>query len=67
MIDTLNADKLRALAAECAAQAEADGCSAEARTRYLKMHESLLALVDNAEWLNGNKPANKAAPAAAGG
>lgn len=53
MIDTLNADKLRAWASECAASAGAEDCPSEARARYLKMQESLLALADNADWLEG--------------
>ncbi|MDP2409084.1 MAG: hypothetical protein Q8M26_02235 [Pseudolabrys sp.] len=53
MIDTLNADKLRAWASECAVSASAQDCPAEAKARYLKMQESLLALADNADWLEG--------------
>ncbi len=61
MIDTLNAGKLRAWANECAVSASAEDCPAEAKARYLKMQESLLALADNADWLEGKS--GKSAPA----
>ena len=56
MPDTLNAAELRRLAMECAAMADSEGCAAEERERLLTMRESLLALADNADWLDG-KPA----------
>ena len=57
MTDTLNAAELRRLAMECAAMADADGCAAEERERLLTMRESLLALADNADWLEGRPAA----------
>jgi hypothetical protein len=53
MPDTLNAAELRRLAMECAAMADANGCAAEERERLLTMRESLLALAENADWLEG--------------
>jgi len=53
MPDTLNATELRRWAMECGAQAYMAGCNPEESTRLLKMRESLLALAENADWLNG--------------
>jgi hypothetical protein len=53
MIDTLNADELRAWAQECAKRANNEAFPGEERARYLKMQESFLALAVNADWLAG--------------
>jgi predicted metal-dependent enzyme (double-stranded beta helix superfamily) len=53
MPDTLNAAELRRWAMECGARAYIAGCTADESTRLLKMRESLLALAENADWLNG--------------
>jgi hypothetical protein len=53
MPDTLNAAELRRWAMQCGAEAETNGCSAEKRSRLLKMREALLALAESADWLDG--------------
>lgn len=53
MPDTLNATELRRWAARCVNQANDKNCSGEERERLLKMRQSLLALAENADWLNG--------------
>ncbi len=53
MRDTLNAAELRRWALECAAKATADGCPADERSRLMTMRESLLALAENVDWLDG--------------
>jgi hypothetical protein len=53
MLDTLNAAELRRWAMQCATEAASEGCDAEERTRLLTMRESLLALAENADWLDG--------------
>jgi len=53
MVDAPNALELRTWALECAQRADDPACSAEERTRLLKMRASLLALAENADWLAG--------------
>ena len=53
MPDTLNAAELRRWAMECGAKAYIAGCTPDESARLLKMRESLLALAENADWLNG--------------
>ena len=53
MPDTLDAAELRRWALQCSAKAESNGCSAEERSRLLKMREALLDLAENADWLAG--------------
>lgn len=53
MPDTLDAAELRRLAMQCGTDAESDGCSAEERSRLLKIREALLDLAQNADWLEG--------------
>ncbi len=60
MHDTLNAAELRRLAMQCAAQATEARCDPAERSRLLAMREALLALAENADWLDG-----KLAPQAA--
>ena len=38
---------------ECGAKAYIAGCTDDESARLLKMRESLLALAENADWLNG--------------
>jgi hypothetical protein len=51
--DTLNATELRLWAAHCLAQANDGMCSGEERDRLMTMHDSLLALAENSDWLEG--------------
>jgi len=60
MPDLLDAAELRRLAMQCAARAGAAECEASERERLLTIRESLLALAENADWLDG-----KLAPLAA--
>lgn len=55
MTDTLNSSELKRWAAQCLAQANNPRASGEERERLLKMHTSLLALADNADWLAGQQ------------
>ena len=55
MPDTLNAAELRRMAMECSTRAHERNCKAADRDRLLKMQESLLALADSADWLEGRK------------
>jgi hypothetical protein len=57
MPDTLNAADLRRWATRCATEARDKNCTAEESERLLKMHESLLALAESADWLNGKTSA----------
>jgi hypothetical protein len=53
MPDTLSAIDLRRWATQCAQKADDVNRSAEERDRLLRMHASLLALADSADWLAG--------------
>jgi len=53
MLDLLNAAELRRWAMECGAKAYRPDCSPDDSNRLLTMRESLLALAENADWLNG--------------
>ena len=64
MPDLLNAAELRRWAMECGARAYRPDCSAEDNVRLLTMRESLLALADNADWLNGKHADLRLLPAA---
>ncbi len=57
MPDTLNAIELRRWAMKCAARADAETANMQERERYLAMRESLLALAENADWLDGRRQA----------
>jgi len=67
--DTLNATELRRWAEHCLAQANDGMCSGEERDRLMTMHDSLLALAENSDWLEGrpSRPdAKRAAQVSAG-
>jgi hypothetical protein len=53
MTDTLNAAEPRRWAMRCMTRADAADCDDEERARLLRMREGLLALADNADWLDG--------------
>jgi hypothetical protein len=53
MPDTLSAIDLRRWAAQCAQKAEDVNRSGDERDRLLRMHASLLALAESADWLAG--------------
>ena len=53
MFDLLTGDELRLWAAQCAEKAKHIVSPRSERERLLKIHESLLALADNADWLSG--------------
>jgi len=55
MPDTLSAIDLRRWAAQCAQKADDANRSSEERDRLLRMHASLLALADSADWLAGQQ------------
>lgn len=53
MHDTMNAAALRRLAKECAVKASEDDCIPQERQRLVSMQQSLLALANDADWLDG--------------
>lgn len=55
MTDTMNARDLRRWATQCMLQANDPRCSGEERARLLTMRTSLLALAENADWLDGQR------------
>lgn len=62
MTDCLSAPDLRRWAVRCLTQANDPRCFAEERERLLKMHAALLALADNADWLQGKFNQNRSMP-----
>jgi hypothetical protein len=55
MPDTLSANDLRRWAAQCAQKADDVNRSADERARLMRMHASLLALAESADWLAGQQ------------
>lgn len=53
MPDTLSATDLRRWATQCTAQSTETSRSHDDRARLMRMHDSLLSLADNADWLTG--------------
>lgn len=61
MLDSLNGDELRRFAARCAESADTATMVRAERERLMRIHQALLALADNADWLSGRSRSLQAA------
>ena len=61
MVDTVSARELRHWAAQCAEQANDPRRTGDERDRLMKMHDSLLAIAESADWLAGQPKVDGAA------